>query len=363
MPRVPREKGFSMRQLRSSALALFALIATPSLPAFADTKAKGAVQTSVKVSIKADVDAKGQAKAAAGDAAYAAGNFQVALAAYGEGFAQTRDASFVYAMAQCHKALGAKDQAKVMFEMYLASNAKASLKYKANVEAELTAKAKSAFGKVTGTVKGGVLKIVDVGGGVYGAVKIGIAGSMTAAASASAKAGDAAYASAKYGDAAKRYLEAYAQSQQSVALYAAAQAKAQAGSGAEARGLLLGYLAAEPKGKYAKDARTLLLAVGGDVKASAKVSVKANVHADVKAQAELADKAFATGKYLDAAKAYGEAHAKKSEAALLYAKGVAQLYAGQTTDAAASLKAYLAAGGDLKFKVQAEAHLRASGAA
>jgi len=352
-----------MRKLRSSAIALFVLIAAPAVPAFADAKGGVAAQASVKVSIKADVDAKGAAKAGAGDAAYAAGDFQAALAAYGEGFAQTRDASFIYAMAQCHKALGAKDQAKVMFEMYLASNAKASLKYKADVEAELTAKAKGALGTVTGKVKDVAIKVADVGGGVYGAAKIGIGGSMSAAASVSAKAGDAAYASAKYGDAAKSYLEAYAQSQQTVALYAAAQAKAQAGAGAEARGLLLGYLAAEPNGKYAKDARTLLLAVGGDVKASTKISVKANVHADVKAQAELADKAFAAGKYLDAAKAYGEAHAKKSEAALLYAKGVAQLYAGQTADAAASLKAYLAAGGDLKFKVQAQAHLRASGAA
>jgi hypothetical protein len=126
---------------------------------------------------------------------------------------------------------------------------------------------------------------------------------------------------------------------------------------------LLGYLAAEPNGKYAKDARTLLLAIGGDVKASTKVTVKLKVHADVKAQAEIADKAFAAGKYLDATKAYGEAHAKKAEPALLYAKGVAQLYAGQTADAAATLKAYLAAGGDLPFKASAEAHLRASGAA
>jgi hypothetical protein len=363
MPRVSREKGFSMRQLRSSALALFALIAAPSMTAVADTKTQVGAQATVKVSIKAEVDAKGTAKAAAGDAAYAAGNFQAALAAYGEGFAQTRDAAFVYAMAQCHKALGAKDNAKAMFEMYLSAGAKGTLKYKAEVEGELTAKAKSTLGKVTGGVKDVVVKVADVGAGVFGAVKISVAGSMNAAASASAKAGDTAYAAAKWGDAAKSYLEAYAASQQSVALYAAAQAKAQAGAGADARGLLLGYLAAEPNGKYAKDARTLLLAIGGDVKASTKVTVKLKVHADVKAQTEIADKAFAAGKYLDATKAYGEAHAKKAEPALLYAKGVAQLYAGQTADAAATLKAYLAAGGDLPFKASAEAHLRASGAA
>ena len=37
------------------------------------------------VSIKADVAVAGKAKATAGDAAYAAGNFEAALVAYGEG--------------------------------------------------------------------------------------------------------------------------------------------------------------------------------------------------------------------------------------------------------------------------------------
>jgi hypothetical protein len=87
------------------------------------------------------------------------------------------------------------------------------------------------------------------------------------------------------------------------------------------------------------------------------------VSADVKANAALGDKAFAAGKYHDAIKAYGEAQAKKADAALLYAKGVAQLYAGQTAEAATSLKAYLAAGGNLEFKVSAQAHLKACGAA
>ncbi len=351
-----------MRRLRSSAFAFVALLAVPTI-ATADTKAGVGAQASVKVSIKADVDAKAQAKAAAGDAAYAAGNFEAALAAYGEGFAQTRDASFIYAQAQCHKALGHTADAKLMFEMYLGAGSKASLKYKADVEAELTAKAKGALGTVTGKVKDVAVKVTDVGAGVYGAVKVGIAGSMNATASASAKAGDAAYASAKWSEASAKYLEAYAQSQQTVALYAAAQAKAQAGAGVEARGLLLGYLAAEPNGKYAKDAKTLLLAIGGHASAATKISVKAKVHADVKAQAELGDKAMASGKYLDAIKGYGDAYAKKSEAGLLYAKGVAQLYAGQTADAAASFKAYLAAGGNLEFKTSAEAHLRATSAA
>jgi hypothetical protein len=343
----------------------FAVVMALSAPGWSDTKGGGAVSAtaSVKVSIKADVGARAQAKAAAGDAAYAAGNFEAALVAYGEGFAQTRDAAFIYAQAQCHKAMGHKDDAKVMFEMYLSAGAKGTLKYKADVEAELTAKAKSTVGSIAGKVKDTTLKVADVGAGVFGAVKLGISGSVSAAASASAKAGDAAYSAGKFADAAKSYGEAYAQSQQTVALYAAAQANAQAGQGASARGMLLGYLAAEPSGKYAKDARTLLLAVGGQANAATKISVKAKVAADVRAQAEIGDKAMATGKYLDAAKAYGEAHAKKAEASLLYAKAVAQLYAGATADAATTFKAYLAAGGNLEFKVSAEAYLRASGAA
>jgi len=347
-----------------SFLYSFAVVLALSTPGWSDTKGGGAVSAtaSVKVSIKADVSASGQAQAAAGDAAYAAGNFEAALAAYGEGFAQTRDTAFIYAQAQCHKALGHKDDAKAMFEMYLSASAKGTLKYKSDVEAELTGKAKSTVGGIAGKVKDTTLKVADVGGGVFGAVKLGVSGSVSAAASASAKAGDTAYAAGKYADAAKSYSEAYAQSQQTVALYAAAQAKAQAGGGASARGMLLGYLAAEPNGKYAKDARTLLLAVGGQASAATKISVKAKVSADVRAQAEAGDKAMAAGKYLDAVKAYGEAHAKKAEASLLYAKAVAQLYAGQSADAVSGFKAYLAAGGNLEFKVSAEAYLRASGA-
>ncbi len=321
------------------------------------------VDASAKVSIKADVDAKGQAHAAAGDTAYAAGKLEAALAAYGEGFAKTRDATFIYAMARVHKAMGKKDEAKAMFNMYLSASGKATLKYKAEAEAELGVKAKGAVGKVVGTVKDTTVKVVDVGAGVFGAVKLGLAASVDASAKASAKAADEAYAAAKYEDAARGYLEAYGKSQQAVVLYGAAQAKGQAGKGAEARGLLLGYLAAQPNGTYAKDSKTLLLALGGHASTATKVAVKAKVAAEAKAAAEAGDKAFAAGKFTIAAKAYGEAHAKKADATLLYAKGVAQLYAGQTADAVASLKAYLAAGGNLEFKASAEAHLRAGGAA
>src|SRR5205085_9555729 len=134
-------------------------------PASADP-AKGdvAAQASVKVSIKADVNAKASAQAAAGDAAYAAGRYEAALAAYGDGFAATRDAAFVYAMAQCHKALGHADDAKLMFNMYL--SAKGSLKYETEAKAELGAKAKGAIGSVVGKAKDVTVKVVDVGAGV-----------------------------------------------------------------------------------------------------------------------------------------------------------------------------------------------------
>lgn len=346
-----------------------ALLASPALADHHGAHGSAKMEAKASFSVKADVKAAGQAKAAAGDAAYAAGKYDAAIAAYGEGFAQTRDAAFIYAQAQAYKAAGKKDDAKLMFNMYLsaaASNKEAALKYKAEAEAELGAKAEGAVDKVGGLVKKtttAAIKVVNVGAGVYSAVKLGISASVAASAKASAKAGDEAYAAAKYDDAAKSYLEAYAQSQQAVALYAAAQAKAQAGKGAEARGLLLGYLAAQPKGPHAKDAKTLLVAIGGNSAGATKVSVGAKVSAEAKAQAQTGDKAFAAGKYQDAIKAYTEASAKKSDAALLYAKGVAQLYAGQTADAVATLKSYLAASGNLEFKAQAEAHVRAGGGA
>jgi tetratricopeptide (TPR) repeat protein len=347
---------------------VLAIVLAPAAPSWAGGGSGSAsASASVSVSIKADVNAKGQAQAAAGDTAYAAGKFDAALAAYGEGFAQTRDSAFIYGMAQCHKALGHKDEAKQMFQMYMSASGSATLKYKADAEAEIGAGAKSTVSKLGGAlgkVKETTVKVVaDVGAGVYSAAKVSISSSISASAKAEAKAGDEAYAAAKFEDAAKSYAQAYAKSQQAVALYAEAQAKAQAGHGVEARGLLVGYLAAQPNGTYAKDAKTILLAMGGRADLATKVSVKAKVSADAKAQADAGDKAMASGKFIDAASAYGEAYAKKSDAALLYAKGMAQFYAGMTADAATSLKAYLAASGNLEFKASAEASLRASGGA
>jgi len=343
---------------------VIALSLAPAAPAFAGD-AKATASASVTVSIKADVNAKAQAQAAAGDAAYAAGKFDAALAAYGEGFAMTRDTAFIYAMAQCHKAMGHKAEAESMFKMYLSASGSASLKYKSEAEGAIGAGATSAIGAVGGALKGAkdatASAVTKVGSGVYDAAKVSVAASVDAKAKVSAEAGDKAYASAKYADAARSYAEAYAQSQQAVALYAYAQASAPAGNAANARGALTGYLVAQPKGPQASDARTLLLAVGGNASLATKVAVSGKVSADAKAQAAIGDKAIAAGKFADAAKAYGEAYAKKSDAALLYAKGMASFYAGQAADAQASLKAYLAASGKLEFKVSAEATLRASG--
>ena len=316
-------------------------------------------KASVKVSISADVSAAGKAQAAAGDAAYAAGDMEAALATYGQGFAATRDTAFVYAMARAHEASGHKAEAEQMFKMYLGASSKASLEYKGEAQAAIGVKAETATGgalalagKTVDAAKGAV---ADVGAGVYGAAKVSVSGSVSAGARAKAKAADSAYAAGKYDEASKAYLEAYAQSQQPVTLYAAAQARAQAGDAIGARALLTGYLTAQPSGAQAKDASTLLLAVGGNPSASARATVKTSVSAG--------DTAFKAGKYLDAAKAYGEAHAKTGEATLLYARGTAQLYAGNVAAARKDLEAYLAAGGNLEFKAQAQTSLRMTGSA
>jgi tetratricopeptide (TPR) repeat protein len=330
----------------------FVLALAVSSPALAG--GAGASAT-VSVSIKADVNVKGQADATAGDAAYAKGDFEAALAAYGNGFAKTRDSAFLYAMAECHKAMGHKDDAVATFKMY--ESASGTLKYKAQADAEIGVK--STVGGALGAVKGATKAVAEVGGGVFTAAKISIGAGISASAKAEAKAGDTAYAAGKFEDAAKSYAEAYAKSQASVALYAQGQASAQAGNAVEARAALTGYLASGAS-QYAKESKQLLLALGGRAELATKVSISAKVDASVKAQAAVGDKAMAAGKFLDASKAYADAYGKKADAALLYAKGMAQFYAGQTADAAASLKAYLAASGNLEFKASAQATLTAT---
>lgn len=330
-----------------------------SVPAFA----KGSASATASISIQADVQASGQTDAATGDAAYAKGEFAAALEAYGEGFAKTRDAAFLYAMAECHKSLGHADEAKSMFQMYLSAQGSASLKYEADARTELGMKSEGAVDAVKGLAKKTTDAVAKVEAGVWSAVKISISGSVKASAKAEAKAGDEAYAAGKYEDAASSYAQAYAKSQQAIALYAAAQANAQAGHGIEARGQLEGYLASKPK-KFSKDAKTLLLAVGGSAKEVVKVSVKAKVSATAKADAGKGDKAMKAGQYLSAAASYDAAYTKsQTDAALLYAKGMAQYYAGLTADAATSLKAYLASSGTLTFSAQAQATLQATGSA
>jgi len=359
-----------MRRLSSFAI-LFALSisAAPQVASAQSGGASGQAHAKVQasLSIKADVSAAGKAKAAVGDAAYAKGEFEAALVAYGEGFAQTRDAAFIYAMAKCRKALGMTEEAKASFKMYVAASGNTTLKYKADAEAEIGAKAEGAVGAVGGTlgkVKDTTTKAVTtVGAGVYTAAKVSISASVKASAKAEAKAADEAYAARKYDDAARSYLAAYAKSQQAIALYAAGQAHAQAGHAIEARALLTGYLASKPKGQTASDARSLLLALGGSTNAVAKVSVKAKVSAKAKVDAGKGDKAIKAGQYQSAIKAYADAYAKAQDTALLYAQGMAQYYAGLTSDAVVTLKAYLAATGNLEFKASAQATLRASGSA
>ena len=355
----------------SLALAPAAAVAGPGDGATGSAAGSATASASVKVSIAADVSAPGKAYAAAGDKAYAAGDMEAALAAYGQGFATTRDTAFVYAMARAHEAAGHKAEAQSMFQMYLNASNQASLKYKGEAQgavgagaqagAGVKADAKAALGsvaglgsKAVGAAKGAV---ADVGAGVYGAVKLSIAGSMSGAAKAKAKTADTAYAAGNYEAASKGYLEAYAAQQQPVALYAAAQAKAQAGDAVTARVLLQGYVTAQPKGTYAKDANTLLLALGGSANASATANIKTGVTAG--------DTAFKAGKYLDAAKAYGDAQAKAGATAasstVIYAKAMAELYAGNVAEARKDLQAYLSASGNLEFKVQAQATLRATG--
>jgi hypothetical protein len=321
----------------------------------------------VSVSVTADVSPVGAATAAIGDKAYAAGDFHAALLAYGEGFAKTRDAVFIYAEAQCHAALSHKEEAEAMFKMYLAAAGKAKLKYEAEAKAALGG-AKSAGKALVGAVTGAADAVAGlagfVGGGIYSALKLSIAAEVEAGAKAKAEAADAAYAAAKWGEASKNYAEVFASAENPIALFAEAQAEAQVGHAAQARALLHGYLTAVAKGKHVEEAKQLMLAMGGGaVDISAKVAVKAKVAKELAADVNVADAAYKAGKFLSASKAYAAAYAKKAEPVLLYAKGMAEYNAGMLVDAQKDLKAYLAAGGNLDFKVDAEITVKASASA
>ena len=114
-----------MGSLRLSLVLISIIAAAPMAQA---QPADGAMASArLTLSIKVDASAKGTGRAAAGDMAYAAGDFAAALAAYGEGFAATRERAFIYAQARCHQALGHKDDATAMFRMYLAASGGAML--------------------------------------------------------------------------------------------------------------------------------------------------------------------------------------------------------------------------------------------
>lgn len=343
------------KQLRLGAALTMAL----STPALAAPK--------VQLTIAGEVEIAGKEEAAAGDKAFSEGDLKAALAAYGEGFADTKDPDFLYALAQTHKALGNKAEAKSLFESYLAGAGE--LKYR--TEAATEAGVKAGKGLVGNTVNavGGVVNtatglVGGIAGSVYSAVKVNVADKMEAGAKELAKKGDEAYAASKFAEAKVFYDQAYEKSQQGLALFAEGMANAQAGKGAEARAALAGFLANAPKGEQADQARQMLLAMGGAPQLMSKgVSIAAKIAKEAKAEATNGDKAFKAGRFMEAAKFYGEAFAKKADPAALYAKGMAQYAEGDAKEAAETFKAYLASGGKLEFKGQVEAALAASAGA
>src|SRR5687767_11667082 len=125
-----------MRKILGSFVLVLSLATTPAMAGEAKAQASFSIQVEVK--------AEGKGDAKAGDAAFAAGKFAAALHAYAAGFAKTKDAAFVYAMAQCHKAMGHKAQAEAMFKMYLSAGSTQTLKYEAEAKAELGMKVESA---------------------------------------------------------------------------------------------------------------------------------------------------------------------------------------------------------------------------
>jgi tetratricopeptide (TPR) repeat protein len=345
----------SMKKQWMLGAALAMALSTPALAAGAK----------VQVTIQGDVEATGKDLAIAGDKAFAAGDYRAALAAYGEGFADTKDPDFLYALGQAHKAMGNKAEAKSLFESYLAGAGE--LKYRTEAATEAGVKAgKGVVGGVVNTVTGGANTAVGLVGGlatsVYGAVKVNVADKLDAGAKELAKKGDEAYAAGKFAEAKGFYDQAYEKSQQGLALFAEGMANAQSGKGAEARAALAGYLANAPKGEYADQARQMMLAMGGspELIKGMGTQIASKVAKEAKTEATNGDKAFKAGRFVEAAKFYGDAFAKKSDPAALYAKGMAQFAEGDVKDAAESFKAYLASSGKLDFKTQAEAALAAS---
>jgi tetratricopeptide (TPR) repeat protein len=328
------------------ALSFFALL-VPAMPVFAEGSA------TAKVSISLDVSVTAKVKAEAADKLYAAGDYKGAIKLYQEGYDTYKDAAFLYAKAQCEKALGQAADAKKDFDAYLALGTKVTLKYKAEAETGV----KEVSSAVIGVVGG-------VATGVVGATKatltfassLSISANVSVEAQASAKSGDDAYAAGKYQEAKKYYAEAAAKKPEPTFLYAEAQCELAAGHKSEAIGLLQGYLSAKGTLKYKKEAQASLKELKAKSKEKIKVSVAASVSATVKTEAKAADALAAAGDYAGAAKAYGELYAKSSsDAALLYAQGQCYRLAGDAAKAKETLNAYLAVSGKLKFKAEADA--------
>jgi tetratricopeptide (TPR) repeat protein len=345
------------KQFTWSAAVVLAL----SMPAMAQ---KGGAK--IQITIQGDVEVAGKDEAMAGDKAFSLGDYRAALAAYGEGFADTKDPDFLYALGQAQKALGNKAEAKSLFESYLSGPGELKYRTEAATEAgvKLAKDGKGLLGGVAGAVGGVANTTVGIVGGlaasVYTPVKVNVTDKLVAGAQAAAKKGDEFYAAGKFTEAQAAYDQAYEQSQQGLALFAEGMAQAQAGKGAEARGALAGFLSTGPKGEQAEQAKRMLLALGGAPGMVKGAAIASKVASEAKAAATQGDNAFKAGRFVDAARFYGEAFAKKNDAAALYAKGMAQYAEGDVKDAAQSFKSYLESAGKLEFKGQAEAALAAS---
>ncbi len=93
------------------------------------------------------------------------------------------------------------------------------------------------------------------------------------------------------------------------------------------------------------------------------LAIAAEVPAAIMAEVARADALFARGDFAGALAIYARLHGAVRAPALLYAQAIANWQLGATADARALLQAYLAAGGNLAYRVQAEADLRDLGGA
>jgi hypothetical protein len=149
-------------KLEITALSLAVSLAALSEPASADCRC---------VSIAADVPATGRDLAIRADNLYAAGDLEAAARLYAAGYAETRDAVFLYAEAQCQAALGDAARARALFQGYV--DAGGALKYGTH--------ARSALASLGGRIKGATGAV----GGLAGA-GVGVAGGVADTAGAGA---------------------------------------------------------------------------------------------------------------------------------------------------------------------------------